>query len=528
VDPELRLEQTPHGLQVYYRGRRLYGPRPEVDAGRRAGARDIPPQTLVLWPSPLLWHGWREIETRLTGSSEVFAVEADPFLFELARRSRPEAMDDRFHLLPQDASRLLGTLHDRGEHRFRRVVQITTAGSALDHRAVYRRLHELADREIRVFWQNRLTLSAMGRLWTRNIIENVPELLYGEPATLMEGPAVVCGAGPSLERGLPAVTRYRERFALIAVDTALPILSAAGITPDVVVALEGQLANAYDFLPVAAKEYLLVADLSSDPTTARLHRRRTWTITSFAPFTLIDRVAALPGVAATMPPLGSVGVAAVRYALDRGVSPLVCTGLDFAVQPGKTHARGAPSYLTAFARSDRLRPVRDAALGARLVSLPGASGHVSTTLVLRGYADELASITAGRDDLFAVEPIGLSFGAKPIAAEALGSVLDRTGQRVSAPATRQRSPEERQRSVLVDFVRGEMDRLRSADFREPGASLPDELDYLATEIPDCIRGLGGGLVLGPLDASSRARLRGIVDYYLERWKNSLDRLADPG
>lgn len=532
MEPELRLEQTPHGSQVYYRGRALYGPRPETDAGRRAGAAAIPPDTLVLWYSPLVWHGWRELASAVDGSTSIVAVETDPVLLELARRTRPHELPDRFSLIPATRGELLATLRRAGEHRFRRVVEVTTSASSLPNRTGYRALRDVAEREIRVFWQNRLTFSAMGRLWIRNLVENIPELVNADALPALDGPVVVCGAGPSLESALPVIARHRSVLRVLAVDTAVPVLDAVGIRPDVVIALEGQLANAYDFLPVTRRDYRLVTDLTSDPTTARLHDRRSWTLTTFAPVGLLERAAALPGVATIMPALGSVGVAAVRLAMTFGATPIVLAGLDFAVLPGATHARGAPAFLNAFARSDRLRPPEDPALAARMVRLPGARGPVASTLVLKGYADELRSLVGGRTDVLILDPLGLDVGATAIDAEAFARLVG--SERVDDPPHRsRRSPAvqtdslDERRVQLARFVRDEIDLLDSVDLSDSSGvdDLPLEIDYLASEIPERIESLSQGVRLATLDRSARARLRLTADYYRDRWSTTLARLA---
>jgi len=526
VEPELRLEQTPHGSQVYYRGRRLYGPRPEIDAGRRAAAVGVPSDTLVLWFSPLVWHGWRELAETIGGSTDVVALEVDPLLLELSRRTRPEELSDRFSLIPATDGEMLAALRRAGEHRYRRVVEVTTSASSLVHRAAYRALRDLAEREIRVFWQNRLTLSAMGRLWIRNLVENLPELMHADALPALCGPVVVCGAGPSLEAALPAIARNRSAVRVLAVDTAVPVLDAVGVRPDVVIALEGQLANAYDFLPVTRRDYRLVTDLTSDPTTARLHAFRSWTLTAFAPVGLLDRAAALPGVAAMMPALGSVGVAAVRLAAMQGASPIVLAGLDFAVLPGTTHARGAPAYLNAFATCDRLRRPTDAALAARLVRLPGPHGPVASTLVLKGYADELRSLVAKRTDVFVLEPIGLDVGAPSIDREEFSRVAAAVPAATSASSARPTTTADERRARLAAFVRAEIELLDSVDLSDGSGvdELPERIDYLASEIPERIESLSGRVCLAPLDRSARARLRITADYYRDRWSATLGRL----
>ncbi len=53
-------------------------------------------------------------------------------------------------------------------------------------------------------------------------------------------PAIVCGAGPSLERALPTLRYYQNHYMIIAVDRAYELLRVFGITPDVTVSIDAQ------------------------------------------------------------------------------------------------------------------------------------------------------------------------------------------------------------------------------------------------------------------------------------------------
>jgi hypothetical protein len=529
VTPDLVLEDTPYGLQVYHGGRRLYGPRPAVDASRRVTTGRFDPGTLILWPSPVVWHGWSDLAARISAECAVIAVESDPVLLELARRHLPPD-DPRLVLIPATPEEGVLALRRFGEHRLRRVVEITTTASALSNREAYRRIAAIVEREMRVFWQNRMTIAAMGRLWVRNTIANLPALPSSVPAPRLRGPAIVCGAGPSLDAAIDAIRGTRHLISLVAVDTALPILTGHGIIPDLVIALEGQIANLSDFLGADHRSYHLIADLTSAPTAARLHDRTSWTITRFAPFFLIDRLARLVGTGPSLPPLGSVGVAAVSLTAAMGASPIVCSGLDFAVRPGTTHARGAPSYQAAMARSDRLHPVPDPSLGARLITAPGTAGPVRTTLVLKGYADELAAIVGRRDDIYAMSPFGLSYAARTLAPEQLAVVATSAGTPrrglMRAPAARE--PRRPSGADVRRFIGEELDGLREYAGRSVEEDLPAFLDYLLCETPDQITSFADRVATLRPDQQTRRRLRVASDYYIAQWEAALRRIEHAG
>ena len=76
-----------------------------------------------------------------------------------------------------------------------------------------------------------------------NLIENL-DSIWGKPslyklATIFQGaPAMVIGAGPSLESVLPLIHKYRDKFVLYSSNSALKTLLSCGITPQFVVGLE--------------------------------------------------------------------------------------------------------------------------------------------------------------------------------------------------------------------------------------------------------------------------------------------------
>ncbi|MFW5684085.1 MAG: 6-hydroxymethylpterin diphosphokinase MptE-like protein [Spirochaetota bacterium] len=532
MEPELVLEDTPDGLQVVYHGRRLYGRNPRTDARRRVASRTIPPDSLILWCSPLVWHGLEQLLDALEGTSTILACEADPVLFELARRYLPARPGtDRVRLVQGDLARVVGEYRLLGQSRYRRVIELTTSGAALINRVRYRLLFEALDREIRVFFQNRITLSAFARLWLHNVIDNLPAIATARGSAPRLGATVVCGAGPSLESALPLIRRHRNLVTVVAVDTALPVLAGNGIVPDLVIALEGQLANLYDFLPVPKRDYTLVTDLTSNPETARMHERTLWTLTTFAPISLMDRVSTLPGISVRLAPLGSVGVSAVSVAMRLGSTPLLLTGLDFAVRPGTTHARGAPGYVHELVHCGRLRPAVDRALGARLIPVDGSAGTARTTYLLRSYADELAAVLRERSDCYVIDGFGPRYGGAQLSIDQADAMLAALPARPpSVPMSRHSGNHQRdarsREIVLREFIEREIDELEALDLSDPHLErLPEECDYLACDLSDRIRSMGETIELEPLDQATRVRLEAARRYYLSRWRNAIRRLT---
>src|SRR5262249_39241897 len=86
-----------------------------------------------------------------------------------------------------------------------------------------------------------------------NTLLNLPAVARGHDVRALTGaytkvPAIVAGAGPSLDRLLPDIGWARNRALLIACDTAPRPLLGAGLAPQLVVAVDPGAANARHFL----------------------------------------------------------------------------------------------------------------------------------------------------------------------------------------------------------------------------------------------------------------------------------------
>jgi hypothetical protein len=362
----------------------------------------------------------------------------------------------------------------------------------------------------------------MSKLWVRNIQRNLIHLpLANMPAPHALEDVIVCGAGPSLEKSIGSVRELREQLTVVAVDTALPILDANGITPDVVVALEGQLYNAYDFLPVATREYDLLSDLTASAHVVEMHKAVAWTFSRFDSTTLVNRLATLPGIAVVLPPLGSVGVAAVDLAQRLSSGRVFLSGLDFAVQPGKTHARGAPSYLYGMAASRRLAPVRDRGVEVQLHPTPGERGDVGTTQVLLGYARDLERV-ADASRCLVLEPEGVELSLPKAGVKEAFEVPRRTIER-----RRFEPPDEAlvaERALhITRFVRQEISHLER--LLSNGSVTGSETKKLAAYCDYLVADSG----FVETDANELARApstRINAEYYLSHWKLTQQLLTD--
>jgi hypothetical protein len=486
-EDEPLLVDTGRGFTILHRGKNLYSSsEPREGALRRAEAARLQERCLVLVPGLGLGYGLDRLLERLPAGSHLLCAETDPKLRALAA-SFPPPRDPRFTLVP-DLQPAIRAARALGLHRFRRVQAVPLCGSYHLDRAGYDAILATLEEEIRQFWQNRITLAHMSRLWLRNLFTNLAILALGGEAMAPpergesrllraiapsgDRPVLVAGAGPSLEAALPRIARARDRLTVLAVDTALPALTDAGLAPDWVYALEGQHYNLEDFLPGRDPGLTLLCDLSSCPAVLRLFPRRRPFATRFHPLALFDRLQAAGLLPPELLPLGSVGVTAVQAALRLTAGPVLLAGLDFCYPARRTHARGTPSHRRGLASCTRLAPLGSGtleALAARpLLRVRGkADREYVSDLVLRSYALQLRALAETSSRLYDLGAEGLETGARPLPAEAELDALLASGPWPPAAPLPLFSPRAAQ---VRDFLSAEAGLLLAAE-RELGLAL---------------------------------------------------------
>lgn len=366
-----RIVATAGGLSVSAGSLWLYSRYAPREAAERAAAElPLKDHTLYIAPSPCLGYGFEALLRRMPAGSAVLAVEADP---ELAALSRPyiEALKPhpRFAFAATDSVPAVASAARRlGRHR--RVEELRLSQGYRLREDFYALLVRSLAEDLSIHWRNRVSLARMGRLWTKNCIANLGAMDWsrvearpaeaavpGRPRFAEDAPVAVCGAGPSLDGALPFLRGLDAGVRILACDTAAGALAAAGVRVDAVVCLEAQVYNVGDFLPMpaAARGAAAFLDLSAHPSSyralsgpLRLLSSR-WTDCGF-----LDRLSAAGLPLEPMPPLGSVGVLALRLAVERYRGPVFVAGLDFAYPPGRTHCAGSPVDLAERRREGRL------------------------------------------------------------------------------------------------------------------------------------------------------------------------------
>ncbi len=489
------LRQTAQGPTLSWRGIQFY---PSADpmeyARRKARVFSCAPKTLVFVPSVGLGHGLTELVQKLPEGCAVLCIEV--FQEVMGTAVRPGLPRDPRLIIVRtdDPAAAAAALQRLGPGRFRRVTELPLSAGYRLAPELYARIRRGLEHELKRYWQNRLTMIALGNLQVRNLIANLPLLAQATDfsAFSTDMPVVVAGAGPSLEETMPALARLRERFLLVAVDTALPCLMTLGIHPDVVIALEAQAANLKDFVPGLAQETLLACDLSSFPVAARLAAGRLCFFSSvFAPLRIFERMEAAGLRPKAIPALGSVGVAGVHAALRLTRGEVFLTGLDFAFSKGRTHARGSPPHLRMLTDGTRISPVGldayRAIAGRPLVRAASKDGdRVLTDTVLQSYRDSLEAEAEGAVGRIAdCGAWGLDLGIRRIP---VNELEERLAVGRSSRARLQKDCTRRYRvEALPAFLASEgrlLERVieETSRYTSQGSVIPDELRLLLSEV----------------------------------------------
>ncbi|MCA9672433.1 MAG: DUF115 domain-containing protein [Myxococcales bacterium] len=229
--------------------------------------------------------------------------------------------------------------------------------------AGYRAMFEAAQRGVALATTTQRTLDVRLERWIGHTFCNLPWVVgrhgIADLAPALAGwPAIIVGAGPSLDRNVRQLRRASSRARIIAVNSAVGALERAGVRADLIVSVE--------LLDVS--EQLRGLSLNADVPRAlslsahpALHRTRDAEVYPF--FEQVEHFAPLAeaaGLLPTVPSGGSVASSALALAFQLGAGPLIFVGQDLAYSGERPYARG-----TSF---DEMRVVVDDVHGAAHLS----------------------------------------------------------------------------------------------------------------------------------------------------------------
>lgn len=553
--------ETGRGPTVVHNGRALYSRRdPSRDPIKTVAALAIPDETLVLCVSPLLGYGLDLLLEKLPPHGLALALECDEDLMALSVSAIDESIlaHGRFRYIRTSSSeRVIEYVDALGLPPFRRCVRVDLSAGASLNPTFYAATTRLIDDYISRSWRNHVTLMRLGRSYARDFFANLPSLCGTQSASLCgthtgaiargmaRKPVLVAGAGPSLDDALAFIKANRDGMFILAVDTALGTFAQSGIACDAVIVVESQFWIERAFAGLRDSRIPVFADLTARPAAVRACAGDVgFFLSEYARTRFINRfLAAMPAVP-VIPPLGSVGLAALWLArhISAPDARVLVTGLDFSFGKGLTHTRGAPASLDAYSRASRVSPPGSSvpSLAENAHETRGKDGAVVyTDQLLSGYASLCGSFFSGMENAFMdIGRTGLETGlaratyaeASSYLAEYAGthggeagadSIADASGlagerghigEGIDAGAVRRLLREELD---CLDLARRIMTgEISEADSGNTLDEILRERDYLFLHFPDGYRGYSA-------DASFLRRVRVEIDYFMKTIANAL-------
>lgn len=234
------------------------------------------------------------------------------------------------------------------------------------NRKEYNRVAEDIGRIVKSKFADLLTRVNFDKLWVKNSLLNLPYLLrYGTitQRVLRESfedfvgkPFVVLGAGYSGLFLLEEMRKYRDRFVLCVVDTALKSAVSFGLKPDFVFSLDSQFANLKDFFGVRTEGLRLLADIVVSPELIRNFKGNIF-ITKSSHMEVIEEIvyeitnSVVSWIEDTvgyrmlgLESGGSVSTNLFHFALLMGGNPVFLVGVDLGFPYIIPHSNGSPSH----------------------------------------------------------------------------------------------------------------------------------------------------------------------------------------
>lgn len=395
------LVETRQGVSVLYKDHFLYS---KYDPSKAIlniiSNLSIPEYSIILIFSPVLWLGLKELLAKIPATSSIAVFEYEKPLFDFAQENFPNELKDHLNNKIQifNKSGIKNYFTFIQKQHFRKCLKIDFSAASALYKDDYNKIFTLTQRVIDQFWKNRLTLIKFGRLYSKNIFKNLTLLSDAIPlASLYKSvtkPILVLGAGESLNTTILELKKNFSKFFIICVDAAAAPLLDNGITPDAIIAVEGQqvIEQSYIGTPADSK-CLLIMDLVSRNHIPYITKGKySFFVSNYADmnfFELLKNYNLLPPV---IKPLGSVGLVSMEIALKLRKdinTPVLFSGLDFSYSIGITHAKGTASHKALLSSTSKLKSVFNisSAFSTGTSSIICANGKkMITSKALESYA----------------------------------------------------------------------------------------------------------------------------------------------
>jgi hypothetical protein len=189
---------------------------------------------------------------------------------------------------------------------------------------------------------DRATINAFGNLFLRNALHNLDNFRHCCPVSFLSGKfsgrkAVIVSSAPSIEDSIENLKRHEHSLYIIAVDSALPVLSSYGIDPDFVISIDPQPRIREHFLGHEPGRQIHIFSIVSPP--ELVYRYKGFLSGNSHPVSQIINGLYPQWNSSIDSGTGSVAGDAFNFAVLAGFECIAMTGFDFSFPGNLIYAR---------------------------------------------------------------------------------------------------------------------------------------------------------------------------------------------
>jgi hypothetical protein len=204
------------------------------------------------------------------------------------------------------------------------------------------------------------TQSAKSKTFYKNIYKNYSNLISSTGISSLKGslsnlPAIICSAGPSLDKNIQYLKAKRNNFVLISVATALAPLNENGLSPDFIVAIDPDeiTIKFFDLHNNPENTWLLYNPVVPSIIPDTFPGRR---LTYDSSVNLAQWLLKYIGSKGSLKKIFSVAHASFQFAQFIGCGPIIFIGQDLSFTQKRLHCRNSYYYRQ---REDRLNKLEN-------------------------------------------------------------------------------------------------------------------------------------------------------------------------
>lgn len=527
------LVEVKQGFSILYKQKYLYSKyNPEKSLTILIEELTIKECTAVLLCSPILSYGIEKLIEKLPKKSVIIGIEFDKNLFEEGQKHLlplQEKFPAQFIYKNYDSPyKFIQELHDTSNklfpiNSFKYVVGIDASGGTQFYKDLYQQTIDFTQNAISQFWKNRITIQFLGKLYAKNILKNLPLLhksTFFQTKTV-ESSIIVLGGGSSIDKLLPLLKNKQNNFFIIAVDSAIGVLNKYQIHPDIVVAVESQLANEQAFIGNCQQIKNLFADLTSRTNIIKHCRNHNFFLSEYTQCNYLNIIEQKIGIL-KIPPLGSVGLTAVYLALllRKNTSvPVYIAGLDFSFTLGKTHCKEAPSQRRILDNYTKLQGIENITFSKSQFACKNTLGNnIYTDIPLNSYAQNFIHQFGNEKNLFTLSQTGIDLTLPFKAFETITSSTEKKQNNIAGNFYNKNTIKDylcQEKEKLLNIKKMLTNEIPVKNLKE----LLNECDYLFLHFPDGYEGAKDSIPF-------LKRIRAEIDYFLKIINLSMAELQD--